>query len=76
MGELRVMGQKGDTRVMWNPDNPDEVKEAKRSFDNLVKKKGYRAYRVKKKGDAGEQITEFDPSAAKLIIAAPMAGGT
>lgn len=75
MGEMRVMGQPGDTRVMWNPDNTDEVKAAKRQWDDLVGKKRFRGFRVKSDGEKGEQVTEFDPDAAKLIIVPPMAGG-
>jgi len=74
MGQLRVMGAEGDTRIMWNPENDAEVANAKRTFDDL-KKKGYNAYAVKKKGDKGEVVTAFDKDAAKLILAPRMAGG-
>jgi hypothetical protein len=74
MGELRLMNKRGDTRVMWDPYRQDEVAAARKQFDEL-KKKGYLAYAVKKKGEAGEQIREFDPHAGKIIMAPPMAGG-
>lgn len=75
MGELRVMGQKGDSRHMWNPDNKDEVAAAKRIWDDLVGKKKFLGFKVKKDGEPGERMREFDPQAGKLIIAPPMSGG-
>lgn len=75
MGTLAVMGQPGDTKIMWNPDNEDEVKAAKKTWDELVGKKRFIGFRVKRDGEPGERIAEFDASAAKLIIAPPMAGG-
>lgn len=75
MGELVLMGIAGDTKVMWNADNADEVKAAKKTWDDLVGKKRFLGFKVKKSGEPGEQIREFDPSAGKLIIAPPMAGG-
>lgn len=75
MGEMRVMGQKGDTRVIWNPRDPDEVAAAKAQFDTLVGEKRFLAFKVTAGGGKGEQIREFDPTAEKLIIAPPMAGG-
>lgn len=75
MGEMAVMGRKGDTRVIWNPRDPDEVAAARAQFDTLVKEKRFLAFRVNTTGGKGEQITEFDAEAEKLIIAPPMAGG-
>lgn len=75
MGEMSVMGQKGDTKIMWNPDNEDETRAAKQTWDELVGKKRFLGFRVQRDGEAGEQVREFDPQAAKLIIAPPMAGG-
>ena len=75
MGELRLMDRRGDTRVMWDPYRKDEVDAARKQFDEL-KKKGYLAYSVKKKGEPGEQIREFDPQAGKIIMAPPMQGGS
>lgn len=73
-GEMRIMGRTGDTRIIWSPDNEEEVKAAKRTFDDLRKKR-FVAFRVGSGGSKGEQIDEFDPGAEKLILAPPMAGG-
>jgi len=74
MGEMATLSRAGDVRVMWNPDNATEVAAAKKSFDELTKK-GHLAFAVKKDGDKGTQIREFDPEAEKIILAPPMRGG-
>jgi len=75
MGEIKVMGIYGDIKQMWDPTSPDEVAAAKRVFDDL-RKKGHLAFAVTgAKAKKGEQITEFDPKAGRIIMAPPMAGG-
>lgn len=74
MGEMATLNKLGDVRIIWNPDIPAEVAAAKKSFDDLTKK-GHLAFAVKRSGDKGEQIREFDPEAEKIILAPPMRGG-
>lgn len=75
LNAMAVMGHEGDTKTIWNKDNPDEVDVARRTFNDL-KKKGYYAYRVVgEKGDKGEIMHEFDPKAERMIMALPMVGG-
>jgi hypothetical protein len=69
-----VMDRTGDTRTIFDPDNPDEVEAARETFKKLTKK-GYLAYRVKGSGDKGEAMTEFDPTAGKIILTPPLRGG-
>lgn len=68
----------GDTHLMWDANNEDEVGAMRATFDKL-RKKGYLAFSVKtegkNKGGKGVQVTEFDPKATKLILAPPMQGG-
>jgi hypothetical protein len=73
-GELVVMDRSGDTKIIWDSSKPDEVDTARQTFDRL-RKKGYMAYSVKKGGDKGEVIREFDPDAEKIILAPQMVGG-
>jgi hypothetical protein len=73
-GLLQYMSDEGDTRVIWDPDNPDEVDNARRTFTDLVKK-GYRAYRVRRGGEKGEQVREFDPRMERVILAPATVGG-
>lgn len=74
MGTMATMGKAGDIKTIWDPGNEDETAMAKEQFKKLTGK-GFAAFRVNKKGDKGEQITEFDPLAASIIIVPPMAGG-
>ena len=72
--ETCVMDRTGDTRTIFDPNNPVEVEAARETFKTL-KKKGYIAYSVKKDGDKGEVMDEFDATAGKSILAPPMRGG-
>ncbi len=75
MGTMAVMGGAGDTKIIWDSTKPEEVDNARRSFDDL-RKKGYLAFRVTgEKGDKGQQIYNFEPNAEKLILAPPLRGG-
>jgi hypothetical protein len=66
-GELAIMDPSGDTKVMWDSDNKDEVETAKETFLKL-KKKGYIAYTVKGKGEKGEIMKDFDPNAERIVM--------
>lgn len=74
MSEMRIMGPKGDTKLIWDADNDDEVKNARRTFDDL-RCKGYTAYSVKKSGEKKKVVKEFDANAEKLILVPAMVGG-
>lgn len=71
---LFVLDGSGDSRFMWSKDNPDEVAAAKSTFSRL-KEKGYDAFKVKADGGKGEKISEFDPTAEKIIMAPRLVGG-
>lgn len=73
-GEMAVMDHTGDLKVIWDSDKEDEVEAAKAQF-NALRKKGYSAFAVNKKGDAGGRIDTFDPLAEKLIMVPAMQGG-
>ena len=74
MGVLCELSVEGDMKTIWDADNADEVDAAKAQFDKL-KKKGYLAFKVKKDGEKGEMVNEFDPEAEKLILTPPVRGG-
>ena len=74
MGELAIISNEGDTKVMWDPQNSDEVEAAEDQFDRLVKK-GFTAFAVKKDGEKGKKITSFDAEAGKIIMVPKMVGG-
>lgn len=72
--EMAILDHTGDTKLIWDPDKADEVEHARETFTKL-KKKGYMAYSVNRKGDKGEVMREFDPDAEKMILAPQMVGG-
>ena len=74
MGELAILGREGDTKVMWDPSNRDEVGVARRTFSDL-KKKGFSAFRVMPDGEQGEQVREFNPEDEKIIMVPALQGG-
>jgi hypothetical protein len=73
-GQMSVLGKEGDTKVIWDSDQQAEVDAARAQFDAL-KKKGYAAFNVKKDGEKGSVMKEFDPDAEKIIMALPVVGG-
>jgi hypothetical protein len=74
MAELCVMNTTGDTKTIWDKNNPDEVAAARATFDALKKKK-YLAFSVASGGKKGELMTTFDPNAEQIIMSPPVAGG-
>jgi hypothetical protein len=72
--ELCIMDHTGDTKTLWDPNSPDEVAAARRTFSDM-KAKGYIAYRVAETGKKAEIMGVFDPEAGKVILAPPMRGG-
>jgi hypothetical protein len=74
MGEIRELSSKGDTKLMWDPENETETEVAEDHFNSLIEKK-FTAYAVKKDGEKGKKITKFDSSLAMIIMVPPMAGG-
>jgi len=76
VGEFSILGRKGDTRVIWDRNNTDEVEAARRQFNFLVKEKKAAAFEVLKGGEKGtKRYYEFDPNAEKMIIVPQMGGG-
>lgn len=75
IGALCVPNAGGDTRLMWDSRNVDEVDAARTHFNSL-RSKGYAVYKAKKSGAAkGEVITAFDATAERLVAVKPLVGG-
>ena len=71
---IAVLGSAGDTKTIWDKNNSDEVDLARETF-NKLKAKRYLAFRVNKDGSKGEQMSEFDPNAERMIMVPAMQGG-
>jgi ribosomal protein L19E len=74
MTELRVLSSIGDTKVIFDPDNDDEVAAAKVQYKTLIDK-GFKAFKVKKSGERGKKMKKFDKDAGKIIMVPPIIGG-
>lgn len=72
---LSITDASGDTRIMWDPRNKDEVATAEAAF-NAAKEKGMLAYSVDTEtGGQGEVIRKFDKKAGKIIMVRQLVGG-
>jgi len=67
----------GDTKTIWDPDNPVEVKAARQQFDLLVGSNRFSAFRVSPEdpNEPGVRLKEFDPKARRIIFVPPLQGG-
>lgn len=74
MGEMAILDKTGDTKVIWDVENDDEVEAAREQFDTLLDK-GFNAFKVKKDGGKGRKITRFNPDAGKIIMVPALQGG-
>jgi hypothetical protein len=75
-GEMATLDRTGDTKVIWDKDNEDEVEAARATFDRLTKDKKYTAFHVTgKDGKKGERMRAFDPEAERIILVPQMVGG-
>ena len=74
MAVLEAMDDTGDTKTIWDKNNPEEVEAARVAFLSL-KDKGYVAYSVDKEGEPDSVIQDFDPTAERVIMRPAMVGG-
>lgn len=72
---MAELNESGDTKVIWDSENEDEVEAARATFDRLIKEKGFAAFKVDKKGEAAGPMRSFDPDAEKVILVPPLQGG-
>lgn len=63
----RVLDPSGDSRLVWNRNNLDEIKEAKKKFESYIQK-GYKAYACRRDGSRGSRIESFDALMEELLI--------
>jgi hypothetical protein len=74
MGTMSVLDQTGDTKTIWDKNNPVEVESARKTFNDL-KAKGYIAYTVKDDGKKGEILVNFNSELERIILSPPVCGG-
>lgn len=76
MAWMSIPDRTGDTRIMWDPTNKDEVDAAKAAYDT-AKSKGMLSYLVSTADPSkpGEVVHSFPKKAGKLIMVRQTAGG-
>lgn len=74
-GAMLVLNSRGDTKIMWDRRNAEEVRAAREHFRELLGKH-YLAFRAEgREGTRGEQIREFDPDIERIIMVPRSVGG-
>lgn len=74
-GCMAIMGERGDSKLQWNPAVKSEVDAARLQFAHLINN-GYAAFKLSP-GNGGEyeQVRAFDAQAERYIMAPQMVGG-
>ena len=73
-GEMSVLGREGDTKIIWSSENADEVEHARKTFEDLTKK-GFSAFAVKRDGEKGGRLAQFDAAEEHMILVPRLRGG-
>lgn len=74
-GLIESLDRTGDTKIMFDRNNPTEVEVAKAAFEAHLKKGGM-AYKAEgKDGTKGERIKKFDPTVERMILVPQLVGG-
>jgi hypothetical protein len=75
-GVLKVLGEKGDERVSWDPDDASQVTRARTRFDELARgRRRHNMFLMDETGKKGKQISDFDPSAGAILAIPALQGG-
>ena len=72
--EMEVMDPTGHTTVAWDPTQSTEVEAARSTFNEMTAK-GYQAFRVGKRGQQADRLTNFDAAAEQMILVPQLRGG-
>lgn len=65
---MHLFNETGDTRLIWDAFSDSEVREAKRIFEEHIKK-GHRAYAINSKGKVTRQrIYGFDENSEEIFL--------
>lgn len=74
MNEFKVLDPNGHTRTTWDTSSAEEVENARRIYNELMKR-GYRAFRME--GGAGESVPKgrFDPKDKETLLVPPIRAG-
>jgi hypothetical protein len=74
MGRLRVLGRGGDKEIPWDPEDREQLDDARFVFETLLRE-GYQAYSLEANGRSGEVLRRFEPEAHEIVLAPRFVGG-
>jgi len=74
MGWLKVLEGNDEEKFFWNPDVPEEVRQAKEKFMRY-QQQGFMACKIMGQGETGVQISEFDGLAEEIFMLGLVDGG-
>jgi hypothetical protein len=74
MGRLRVLDKGGDREISWDPEDREQLADARFVFETLVRA-GYQAYSLAEDGRSGEFLRRFQPAAHEVVLAPRFQGG-
>ena len=66
-GRMVVLDESGDKSLVWDSDEPKQVKDAKEQFDKW-KSKGYKMFKVTGAKRKQTPITKFDSSLEEILV--------
>ena len=64
---VRILDDSGDTRLVWDRRNLDEVSDARAKFGEYLKQ-GYKAYVSRSDGTKGRRVETFDAMMEEIIM--------
>lgn len=65
---FRVLTENGDDRLVWDRRDLEQIEEARKTFNDYIKK-GYRAYVVRRcGGEKGSQVDSFDALYEEVVM--------
>jgi hypothetical protein len=73
MHEMSVMDEHGDTKVYWDPSNPESVLVASEAYALQITR-GCRAFAMVN-DTQGEIMDAFDPNVSSVVFVPPLQGG-
>lgn len=73
MGVLEVLGNGGDIKIEWSPEDEASVEQAQREFD-AIKGRGMRIMKILEDGST-EAVDTFDPAEGRYVAIPPLVGG-
>ena len=64
---MRILDESGDKRIIWNSNDPEQVKDAAKLFAEFLSK-GWRAYAIGADGKQGKRIRAFSAETEEIFF--------